>query len=1000
MSILTSPFDLPLNYVPVEYIESHGTEWIDTGLKESDFDTIKLTADVMETSNAYGYLLGNYDTSGNHTRFFYRKSDDRVFGYTNAYAAGVYDVSLTRNTKHNFEVGNNYFKIDGVNHSVTATPKETSTTQNLWIFTSSPDATRSCSMKLYSLSCYKTNTLVLHLIPVKKKSTNEYGMYDLVNMTFYGNSGTGAFTGGNEIQRVEYLESNGAQYINTHIPSDSATSYNGYKLESTLQVLDISTSSYIEGKYENGQYYLYRASGGNFQVAYGCTYNNTNKLADTDKHTFVYNHINGTTTVLCDGTEILTKENETAGGAIILCGTIQGNRLNSRHWEKKIWHNDELIMHFLPVKVGTEYAMYDIVNSTIHRNAGTGSFTGGRVINKTPVSFVLGKMSRYQPATSSDTTKHPQTLNGWKTVDLGTFDYDYGTTFGLLIPDNIPDFYSTDCNAYCGKYRNHGLINSVSLLEDGEFGYNSTTRKLYFKDSHYTSASSFKTAMSGVYFLYRLATSDASVWNFTCDITTKTNNLFDKSAITVGKYLDNTGVSVANTKWNISDYMPVEGGATYYQALNTPGTAPRTCWYDANKTFISAVAQQNGGTQTAPANAKYCRMSVWETDLDTAMFIKGSTAQSYEPYGNIFGYLNQTTNEFVKAFGATGTISSNKTTLLTLKKGVKLLPDEYQPLEYLQSSGSQWIDTGVQGNNNVEVSVTAITPSSSSAVQLFGNNINSSKGFTCNVGNSTGNVSRFGGDSFQGKLFVDDDSYHTYNVSQAGLFVDGTSKKTWSSQTFTQDGTLYLLAAQTSSGASNIMPNGTKIKASYVKHNDTLVRHFIPAKRISDNVLGMYDLANSGKNLVDKSTIALGQMINDSGVYQENSASACSGYIKVDKNTTYTLKYETNTTASLFKIRVHSYDGSKVWQSMLYSSGLGAKQATFTTGANTEYIRLSIGNNPTDVQLEKGNTATTYEPFPFYTNNGTGTFTAGNPISPFKEVKTYSLDIIKDSIYQ
>ena len=117
-------------------------------------------------------------------------------------------------------------------------------------------------------------------------------------------------------------------------------------------------------------------------------------------------------------------------------------------------------------------------------------------------------------------------------------------------------------------------------------------------------------------------------------------NLFDKSAVKAGYYLDDTGAEVTSTVWNISDFMPVVGGETYYQRLRTEGQAPRTCWYDANKQFISAVAQVAGGTLTAPANAKYCKMCVIEQtsttgtkDLDYAMFTKGSAAPTeYEPY--------------------------------------------------------------------------------------------------------------------------------------------------------------------------------------------------------------------------------------------------------------------------------------------------------------------------------------------------------------------------------
>lgn len=110
-------------------------------------------------------------------------------------------------------------------------------------------------------------------------------------------------------------------------------------------------------------------------------------------------------------------------------------------------------------------------------------------------------------------------------------------------------------------------------------------------------------------------------------------NLFDKTTIKTGYYLDDSGAEITHTRWSISDYMPVVGGETYYQTLNSAGNAPRTCWYDANKTFISAVMQKDGGTQTAPTNAKYCKMSIRDTEVDVAMFTHGADAPTkYEPF--------------------------------------------------------------------------------------------------------------------------------------------------------------------------------------------------------------------------------------------------------------------------------------------------------------------------------------------------------------------------------
>lgn len=109
-------------------------------------------------------------------------------------------------------------------------------------------------------------------------------------------------------------------------------------------------------------------------------------------------------------------------------------------------------------------------------------------------------------------------------------------------------------------------------------------------------------------------------------------NLFDKSAVTTGYYVNNsTGNLIANTSYSASDYMPVIAGQNYTQSYSH-----QTAFYDANKVYISGVLAL--GTPTtprtllAPAGAAYVRMTVANTVLDTTQFEKGSESTSYQAY--------------------------------------------------------------------------------------------------------------------------------------------------------------------------------------------------------------------------------------------------------------------------------------------------------------------------------------------------------------------------------
>ena len=99
-----------------------------------------------------------------------------------------------------------------------------------------PEETAICTV--YYLKISIDNTPVFDMIPVKKKSNNEYGMYDLVSKSFFGNDGASDFRGGSivpttvktyaildkssrvptEYQEIEYIATTTkSEYINTNI---------------------------------------------------------------------------------------------------------------------------------------------------------------------------------------------------------------------------------------------------------------------------------------------------------------------------------------------------------------------------------------------------------------------------------------------------------------------------------------------------------------------------------------------------------------------------------------------------------------------------------------------------------------------------------------------------------------------------------------------------------------------------------------------------------------
>ena len=184
--------------------------------------------------------------------------------------------------------------------------------------------------------------------------------------------------------------------------------------------------------------------------------------------------------------------------------------------------------------------------------------------------------------------------------------------------------------------------------------------------------------------------------------------------------------------------------------------------------------------------------------------------------------------------------------------------EKYDVLDYLQSSGTQYINVGLTGNRNTkfECKVNKATASSNNSITIFGNMEDESYSagrISFNLStNSTQRNTRLGdgsNDNIAGTKSISLNTIHTVILSRNGLFVDGTNipnnngGQTLDGSDFTC-GTLYLFAINGLMSQPNWFNGNTRIYYAKIWDGDTLVRDFVPVKRKSDSVLGMYDLVN------------------------------------------------------------------------------------------------------------------------------------------------------------
>lgn len=195
---------LPDEYQQVDYIESSGTQYIDTDYLNTGTMVVYLVASVSKSDNQQGIFgATGIATSNSQLRLYTGQNGDvnklqYNYGTQNpiSYQASITGLDTRTKTKYTF--GNGTFYING-NPYISYTVNTFPNAQKSTIFavrSVSGDIAFLSSMKLYSLKITDNNELKRNFIPCYRKSDNVVGLYDLVNNVFYTNAGTGSFTYG------------------------------------------------------------------------------------------------------------------------------------------------------------------------------------------------------------------------------------------------------------------------------------------------------------------------------------------------------------------------------------------------------------------------------------------------------------------------------------------------------------------------------------------------------------------------------------------------------------------------------------------------------------------------------------------------------------------------------------------------------------------------------------------------------------------------------------
>lgn len=184
--------DMPSGYTRLDYIESSGTQYIDTGYVVNSNTTISLKGGQ---STGSGGLLGVRNNDNTNVLFIASGSNKITLYYgrsvplASSETTGIVDNNITLTPTQFY-----------LNKTLIGTYSPTYQNLNLCLFALNTNGVINAysSSRIYYLKISENGVLVRNLIPCKRNSDSAIGMLDLKHNVFYENQGTGTFTYGTE----------------------------------------------------------------------------------------------------------------------------------------------------------------------------------------------------------------------------------------------------------------------------------------------------------------------------------------------------------------------------------------------------------------------------------------------------------------------------------------------------------------------------------------------------------------------------------------------------------------------------------------------------------------------------------------------------------------------------------------------------------------------------------------------------------------------------------
>ena len=372
---------IPSGLVELEYIESTGTQYIETGISAKNITKAVIDFQYITVdSSRENQMMSVWVDASNHMQ-----------------------CGLTGTTF-----------LTGRGTTFSQTSNMTARTTGTSVPIGSPDmliplfAQRASAVdrwsiaKLYSCKMYNNSTIVRDFIPAKRISDGKCGLWDKINLKFYTDENGGNFTAGAEKTAIaaigtsiEYIQSSGTQYIDTGLKPTQ-----NYSITIKCQSTGTESNTYAgcDTNWQNTGFFVgvNVFEFGNASTTSIQNYGGNPIVLTLDK---TGGYKDGVKTWNNASTATFQTVSNLTLFALNRNGTIR-EYLTGKIYYCKIYDNNTLVRDFIPIKTTTNiYGLWDKINKVFYKNAGTGTFTGGPAVTLTGWHKIKGVWAK----TAADT---------------------------------------------------------------------------------------------------------------------------------------------------------------------------------------------------------------------------------------------------------------------------------------------------------------------------------------------------------------------------------------------------------------------------------------------------------------------------------------------------------------------------------------------------------------------------------------------------------------------